>query len=158
MEDFIQLINQSRMNKIHPIKIITLIELSLPLLSIIITKDSLYLVHVLRDQTLIKNNKKLNIKEIFVSESSATNVLNMVNNTNTVYKTLQLGKQSYRYGKIGTKYFKPKIVKDLSNISNQLPNKNYFLNLNSYDQKLYKKLILKHFNWYYKKRKITQEA
>lgn len=143
MDTIYNVIANSPFQKLKEFENITLLEIVDPVFTLFMSNDEMYLVYLLRDQTVYNNNNnnKLNIKEILISESNIENIKKLINNELTIYETLDLSDSNIRIGEIGNKQFKPIIVNNISEINDRIPVKDLYLNLSYYSKAQVKKLI-----------------
>ena len=107
----------------------TLIDISEPILSIINHMDRVYLCYVLQDRSILtKENIMASIKEIYISETTYNDILNMFDEKISISAALIKGTDKIRIGKVGNKIFPAKQVTTVTEIENKIP-KDY-VNLN----------------------------
>ncbi len=136
-----QAITESNSKNFFPI-----ISFSEPLFFVINYLDNVFLGYVLQNRTLVKNNERADIKEIFISKTDPQLILEMFNKTKSIYDVLNANQEKYRIGKIGDKIFKAKKIEDVEEISNRIPEKEYYLDLNLISDIRYKEAIIKNRN------------
>lgn len=143
MDTIYNVIANSPFQKLKEFKNIILLEVVDPIFTLFVSNETMYLVYLLRDQTVYNNNNnnKLSIKEILISESNMENIVKLINNELTIYETLDLSNNNIRIGKIGSKQFKPIIVNNISEINDRIPVKELYLNLSDHNKNQVKKLI-----------------
>lgn len=107
----------------------TLIELDEPIFKVVMNKSSIYFIYLLQDRFIHNNEHKVLIHEDFLSSTSVSNLLDLINNKISIYSALNLSNNKRRMGSIGDKDFNTIDVIDISDISNRIPQKNVFLNL-----------------------------
>lgn len=141
MDTIYNVIANSPFQKLKEFENITLLEIVDPVFTLFMSNEEMYLIYLLRDQTVYNNTNKLNIKEILISESNIENIKKLINNELTIYETLYLSDSNIRIGEIGNKQFKPIIVNNISEINDRIPVKDLYLNLSDYSKAQVKKLI-----------------
>lgn len=141
MDTIYNVIANSPFQKLKEFKNIILLEVVDPIFTLFVSNETMYLVYLLRDQTVYNNNNKLNIKEILISESNIENIKKLINNELTIYETLYLSDSNIRIGEIGNKQFKPIIVNNISEINDRIPVEDLYLNLSDYRKAQVKMLI-----------------
>lgn len=141
MDTISNVISNSPLQNLREFEKIILLEIVEPVFTLLVSKETMYLVYLLRDQTVYNNNNKLSIKEILISESNMENIEKLINNELTIYETLDLSNNSIRIGKIGSKQFKPIIVNNISEINDKIPVKELYLNLSDYSKAQVENLI-----------------
>lgn len=141
MDTISNVISNSPFQELKEFENIILLEIIDPVFTLFVSNDKMYLVYLLRDQTVYNNNNKLSIKEILISESNMENIKKLINNELTIYETLDLSDSNFRIGEIGSKQFKPIIVNNISEINDKIPIKELYLNLSDYNKTQVKKLI-----------------
>ena len=141
MDTISNVITNSPFQKLKEFENIILLEIVDPIFTLFVSDKTMYLVYLLRDQTVYNNNNKLSIKEILISESNMENINKLINNELTIYETLDLSDNNIRIGEIGNKQFKPIIVTNISEINDRIPVKDLYLNLSYYSKAQVKKLI-----------------
>ena len=119
-----------------------LIEFTEPLFFSIILLDKIFLGYVLQDRTVVNENSRADIKELYISESTFDDTLNMLNKTKTIYETLKAGKHKSRIGKIGERVFPRKEINNIQEIKDKIPNETYFLDLKLVPNLEYSKLMI----------------
>jgi len=134
MDTISNVISNSPLRNLREFEKIILLEILEPVFTLFVSKKTMYLVYLLRDQTIYTNNNKLSIKEILISESNIENIEKLINNELTIYETLDLSNNNIRIGEIGSKQFKPIIVNNISEINDKIPVKELYLNLSDYSK------------------------
>lgn len=109
----------------------TLIELGQPIFKVFMNKSSIYFIYLLQDRFIHNNEHKILIHEEFISVTSVSNLLDLINNKTSIYSALNLSNNKCRMGSIGNKEFHTIDVVDISDISNRIPQKDVFLNLDA---------------------------
>jgi len=123
--------------------LLPLISFSEPLFFIINFLDTIFLGYVLQERTLVKNGKRADIRELYVSQTNFEVTLEMLQKRRTVYETLNMSSEKYRIGKIGNKVFPEKKIKDVSEIENRIPIKSYYLDIDLTVNSEYQELVVK---------------
>lgn len=141
MDTISNVISNSPLRNLREFENIILLEIVEPVFTLFVSKETMYLVYLLRDQTVYNNNNKLSIKEILISESNIENIEKLINNELTIYETLDLSNNNIRIGEIGSKQFKPIIVNNISEINDKIPVKELYLNLSDYSKAQVENLI-----------------
>lgn len=141
MDTISNVISNSPLRNLREFEKIILLEIVEPVFTLFVSKETMYLVYLLRDQTVYNNNNKLSIKEILISESNMENIEKLINNELTIYETLDLSNNNIRIGEIGSKQFKPIIVNNISEINDKIPVKELYLNLSDYSKAQVENLI-----------------
>lgn len=141
MDTIYNVISNSPFQKLKGFENIILLEILDPVFTLFMSNEEMYLIYLLRDQTVYNNTNKLNIKEILISESNIENIKKLINNELTIYETLDLSDSNIRIGEIGNKQFKPIIVNNISEINDRIPVKDLYLNLSDYSKAQVKTLI-----------------
>ncbi len=141
MDTISNVISNSPLRNLIDFENIILLEIVEPVFTLFMSKETMYLVYLLRDQTVYNNNNKLSIKEILISESNMENIKKLINNELTIYETLDLSNNNIRIGEIGSKQFKPIIVNNISEINDKIPVKELYLNLSDYSKAQVENLI-----------------
>ena len=141
MDTISNVISNSPLRNLIDFENIILLEIVEPVFALFVSDKTMYLVYLLRDQTVYNNNNKLSIKEILISESNIENIEKLINNELTIYETLDLSNNNIRIGQIGDKQFKPIIVNNISEINDKIPVKELYLNLSDYSKAQVENLI-----------------
>ena len=141
MDTISNVISNSPLRNLIDFENIILLEIVEPVFALFVSDKTMYLVYLLRDQTVYNNNNKLSIKEILISESNMENIEKLINNELTIYETLDLSNNNIRIGQIGDKQFKPIIVNNISEINDKIPVKELYLNLSDYSKAQVENLI-----------------
>lgn len=141
MDIISNVISNSPLRNLIDFENIILLEIVEPVFALFVSDETMYLVYLLRDQTVYNNNNKLSIKEILISESNIENIEKLINNKLTIYETLDLSNNNIRIGQIGSKQFKPIIVNNISEINDKIPVKELYLNLSDYSKAQVENLI-----------------
>ena len=141
MDTISNVISNSPLRNLIDFENIILLEIVEPVFALFVSDKTMYLVYLLRDQTVYNNNNKLSIKEILISESNMENIEKLINNELTIYETLDLSNNNIRIGQIGDKQFKPIIVHNISEINDKIPVKELYLNLSDYSKAQVENLI-----------------
>ncbi len=141
MDTISNVISNSPLRNLREFENIILLEIVEPVFTLFVSKETMYLVYLLRDQTVYNNNNKLSIKEILISESNIENIEKLINNELTIYETLDLSNNNIRIGEIGSKQFKPIIVNNISEINDKIPVKELYFNLSDYSKAQVENLI-----------------
>lgn len=141
MDTISNVISNSPLRNLIDFENIILLEIVEPVFALFVSDETMYLVYLLRDQTVYNNNNKLSIKEILISESNIENIEKLINNKLTIYETLDLSNNNIRIGQIGSKQFKPIIVNNISEINDKIPVKELYLNLSDYSKAQVENLI-----------------
>ena len=141
MDTISNVISNSPLRNLIDFENIILLEIVEPVFALFVSDKTMYLVYLLRDQTVYNNNNKLSIKEILISESNMENIEKLINNELTIYETLDLSNNNIRIGEIGSKQFKPIIVNNISEINDKIPVKELYLNLSDYSKAQVENLI-----------------
>lgn len=123
--------------------LLPLISFSDPLFFIISFLDNIFLGYVLQERTLIKNGKRADIRELYVSQTNFEVTLEMLQKRRTVYETLNTSSEKYRIGKVGNKIFPAKKIEDVSEIENRIPIKSYYLDIDLTVNSEYQELVVK---------------
>ena len=106
-----------------------LIDISEPIFSIINHMDRVYLCYVLQDRSILtKENIMASIKEIYISETTYNDILNMFDETISISAALLKGTNKFRIGKVGNKIFPAKQVTKIIEIENKIPKDYVILN------------------------------
>lgn len=111
--------------------ILEFIKVDEPIFYATVYMESIFLSYILQDRTIIKNNKIVEIKEMFAVETSFDTVAELLTQKISVYDSLEKSKKKYKKGKIGNKLFPEKLVENIEEISDKIPEKNYMLDLQS---------------------------
>lgn len=89
--------------------------------------QDLYIVYVLQDRILRKQGKKLSIKELLISTSDYSTILDLIDEKIDIRRALDVD-GAYRIGQIGNKIFEKKLVNSLEEIQEKIPDRGVKLN------------------------------
>lgn len=124
--------------------IMPIIEISEPLFFTINFLGYTFAIYVLQNRTMLfSDNTKATVKELYISEVTIKQLINLFQKKISVYNFLDSPHEKYRLGQIEDKVFPPKKINNLSEIQDKIPDEKYTLNTNFIEDLALKEEIIK---------------